>query len=178
MPVDPENKGQAKILGECDFDLESILNELVESEGLPVKRSLKFGRDQGGNLVTVGRFVATFKIQGDFNPLESEGSYLMESKRKLLSSIVDIDRELPQSEFGLNKWRVRIHARCAINAPSDKLGAPSLFMEGGWSQYKNEDPISISMICTETIDDNRHPIWNQELFLIGPPRVDKPCMLI
>ena len=175
MGTDLESKGQAKLLGECSFELDSIMASLSQTEGLGVKKPLKFTRSQGGNIVTVGRFVATFKIMGDYNPGEFEGERPPDSQ--IMKSIIDIDKPLPSAEFGLAKWLIRVHARCAIGAPSTATGFPSLFLEIGWSQYKHEDPSAMTMVDSGVIEQNRHPLWNEELLLNNPAESDKPCII-
>eukprot|EP00830_Metopus_es_P015123 TRINITY_DN4251_c0_g1_i2.p1 TRINITY_DN4251_c0_g1~~TRINITY_DN4251_c0_g1_i2.p1 ORF type:complete len:500 (+),score=89.87 TRINITY_DN4251_c0_g1_i2:417-1916(+) len=91
--------------------------------------------------------------------------------------MVDIDRALPASDFGTAKWRIRVDARCAIGGPLNavtKDGFPSLYLQIAWTQYKQEEPSSLSLIQTGVVDDNRHPIWNEQLLYNNPPESDKP----
>ena len=161
---------QRKLLGECTFELHSVLKELIEFEGSSKEESLKFTRLQGENLVTVGRFVADFKIQKDEIEAEEYPHYM---KPKQLKAIIDIDRELPKADFGLTIWRIRMCLRCAVGAHLESYGLPSLFMEAGWSKYKEDDIDSNTVIRTEIIYDNRHPMWNEELLF--PSSLDNPC---
>lgn len=172
--TDLESKGEAKLLGECSFEIDSILASLVESEGVDVKKQLKFTRSQGGNIVTVGRFVATFKVAGDYNQGRVENKQPADLKRSQVKAIADSDHMFPPVDFGFAKWRVRVCARCAIGAPSNSTGFPSLTLEAGWSQYKHEDPSSLTIVNTRIIEENRHPMWNEEILLNNPAESDKP----
>ncbi len=177
--TDLEDKGQAKLLGECNFELDSILASLVDVAGLGVKKALKFTRTQSEKVVTVGRFVANFKVVGDYNAEDEEKEG---AERKLEpKAMVDIDRALPAADFGLAKWRVRVDARCAIGGPLNavsKDGFPSLYLQIGWTQYKQEEPSTLSLLQTCVVDDNRHPIWNEQLLFNNPAESDKPCIHI
>ena len=171
-----ETKGQAKLLGECKFDLDTILASLIDSVGVGVKKALKFTRMQGDKTVTVGRFVVDFQIAGDYNAGEAEGLRSGIENREL-KAMADIDRVLPACDFGLNKWRVRIDARCAVGCPLNliaKDGFPSMFMQIGWSQYKHEEPSTLNIVETSLIEENRHPIWNEQILLNNPGESDKP----
>lgn len=172
LEADLDSKGQAKLLGECSFELDSILASLIESEGVGVKKPLKLTRSQGGNIVTVGRFLATFKVVGDYNPEELPQS--SDIKKSQLKSMMDLTHELPPIDFGFSKWRVRVGAYCAIGAPSAAAKFPSLALETGWSQYKHEEPSAFTMISTGVIEENRHPVWNEELVMNNPTESDKP----
>jgi len=166
-----EAKGKAKLLGECSFELDSILASLLKPEG--VKRPLKFTRSQPGNIVTVGRFSATFKIIGDYNP--ERLVQVSDIKKSQLETQIEITHPLPDIDFGFSKYRIRVSARCAIGAPSTPEGFPSLILETGWSQYKHEEPSSLTMVSTKVIEENKHPVWNEEILLNNPTESDKPC---
>jgi len=151
------------------------LASLIDSEGVGVKKVLKFTRTQADKTVTVGRFLAAFKIVGDYNAGSAEGEYEPFKNSKVPT---DIDRTLPSIEFGLSKWRVRVDARCCIGGPLNvvaKDGFPSLFIQTGWSQYKHEEPSSLTLIESSVSEDNRNPIWNEQLLLNNPAESDRPC---
>jgi hypothetical protein len=178
LGTDLELKGQAKLLGECVFELDSIIASLTDTVGLGVKKALKFTRAQAGKSVTVGRFVATFKVVGDYNTEEDHVAD-PDAKANEPKAMVDIDRALPASDFGMAKWRVRTDIRCGVGGPLNavtKDGFPSLFVQIGWTQYKNEEPSTLSIIQSGVVEDNRHPIWNEQLLYNNPPESDKPCM--
>ncbi len=168
-----DGRGQAKLLGECEFQLDTILPSLVGSVGVGVKKPLKFARSQGDKTLTVGRFVATFKIRGEYNP---EGESI-KSRPQEPNAVSDIDRVLPSADFGAVRWRLRIDARCATGGPLNavtKAGFPSLYLQFGWVQYKKDSPSTETVAQSSVLDDTRSPVWNEQLLFANPAEADKP----
>lgn len=179
MGTELEKKGQAKLLGECVFELDTILASLADDVGVGIKKALKFTRTQGDKTVTVGRFVASFQIVGDYNSEEGKEQTKMTFKSNEPKAVADIDHALPENDFGSARWRIRVDARCATGCPVDpSLGgkAPSIFMQIGWTQYKQDDPSSLTMIQSSIIEESRYPVWNEQLLFNNPPESDKPCI--
>ena len=176
-----EKKGQAKLLGESVFELDTILASLGDSVGVGIKKALKFSRSQGDKTVTVGRFVATFQIVGDYNTEENKESPQQSKMNEPQQQVQDIDRQLPDPDFGSARWRIKIGAHCATNAPVNAEAggrAPSIFLQIGWTQYKQDDPSTLTMIKSNVVEESRHPVWNDLLLFNNPPESDKPCILL
>lgn len=151
---------------------------MSDSVGVGIKKALKFTRTQADKAVTVGRFIATFQVVGEYNT--EEGKEQISPNIKESKAAIDIDHKLPSTEFGSARWRIRVDARAASGAPliaSQEGRAPSLFLQLGWTQYKQDDPSTLSMIQTSAVEENRHPIWNEQLLYNNPPESDKPCIV-
>ena len=57
-----EQKTKAKILGECMLDLTPFGLQPTESYNLPIRQQMKFFRVKDGKEISVGRFIASFKM--------------------------------------------------------------------------------------------------------------------
>lgn len=55
-------KGQARLLGECELNLDPYKTQLTEISNDGVKATLKFVRTQDGREIVVGRFAANLKL--------------------------------------------------------------------------------------------------------------------
>ena len=60
--VDLENKGSARLLGECVLELGPLMNALNDIYGVGVRQHLSLGRRSGEKEVVVGRFTCILKL--------------------------------------------------------------------------------------------------------------------
>lgn len=60
--VDLENKGQARLLGECVLELGPLMSALNDIYGVGVRQYLSLGRKRDDKEVTVGRFTCIIKL--------------------------------------------------------------------------------------------------------------------
>jgi hypothetical protein len=60
--IDMEQKGQARLLGECVLELGPLMAALNDIYGVGVRQHLAFGRKQAEKEVTVGRFTCILKL--------------------------------------------------------------------------------------------------------------------
>ncbi|EAR89988.1 C2 domain protein (macronuclear) [Tetrahymena thermophila SB210] len=166
---DLDNKGQARLLGECILDMGPITAALQDIGGTGVRQSLKFTRISGEKEVTVGRFIVNLKLVGeqvipvtnqlDIKPLEKE----------------DIFHELPKSDpFFEFSWRVRVDIRSATDLPLNRVnpsGLPTTFVEVGWTLYDNASPDDFGLYLTNFVENNRHPLWNSQFLIQNPQKM-------
>lgn len=79
---------------------------------------------------------------------------------------------LPEMDFTRNFiWRLRVDVRSAINLPFNKtteIKMPSAYVEVGWTMYENTDLNLAEAVRTSCVENNRYPIWNQQLLLYPP----------
>lgn len=57
-----EGTGKSKILGEASLDLTPFGLQPSETYNLPIRQQLKFVRAKDSKEISVGRFIASFKI--------------------------------------------------------------------------------------------------------------------
>lgn len=61
-----EQKGQARLLGECILELGPLMASLNDVYGVGVRQHLALARKRDDKDVTVGRFTCILKIVGDY----------------------------------------------------------------------------------------------------------------
>ena len=67
---------------------------------------------------------------------------------------------------------MRIDVRCCVNCPQNREtaeGLPSMFMQIGWSKYRQNQPDDDTMMHTLVVEGNRHPVFNQQIMYNAPP---------
>jgi hypothetical protein len=82
-------------------------------------------------------------------------------RNEIYNDLPDYDQEL------IFKWRVKIDVREAINIPSIDNLMPQVYVEVGWTEYKDTLPEEKRIYSTAILNTN-HPEWNQ-IFLITNP---------
>ena len=86
--------------------------------------------------------------------------------------------ELPSAAFGLGvRWRLRVDIRSGIDAPLNKTtrdGLPSMYVEVGWSKYKQQLPSLANIVSSSVVEHNQHPLWNQQILYNNPNEADEP----
>ena len=60
--MDLENKGSARLLGECVLELGPLMSALNDIYGVGVRQHLSIGRRSGDKEVVVGRFTCILKL--------------------------------------------------------------------------------------------------------------------
>lgn len=51
-------------------------------------------------------------------------------------------------------------------------------VEVGWTLYDQQPPDDLALQFTNSVENNRHPIWNQQFFVVNPPNsMDKEGFL-
>jgi hypothetical protein len=171
-----ESKGQARLLGDCFLDLGPMASVLTEISGAGARQTMKFTRKQGDKEVTVGRFIANLKVIGEQDlPNEERLGGAQNAGDAFTQG--DITHALPNpthvSDF---TWRIRVDVRCGIDLPLNRntqSGLPTSFVEVGWTLYDGQPPDDYTLQSTSMVDNNRHPIWNQQIFVLNPQNVLK-----
>ena len=168
--ADYEQKGQARLLGDCILELGPLIPSLTDIHGIGVRRALEFSRNKDGSEVTVGRFTILLKLVGEYMTQYPglEGTNLTGPKRS--SGEIHL---LPPEDMNF-KWRIRSDIRAAIDFPLNRTtegGLPSCYVEIGWSLYEQTEPDEYTKIMSVLVEKNRHPHWNQQLLFNNPPEV-------
>lgn len=153
-------KAQARLLGDCVVELGPIAEGLTNFKGAGVRQHLRFTRQAEGKSVTVGRFLVTLKLENEATmPVQAGGSN-------------EIYHSLPvNNHFEPFNWRSRVILRYAIDMPLNSVsttGLPTSFVEFGWSQYLNQRPLDRELLRTIAVQNNRQPIWNQQILYNNP----------
>lgn len=166
---DLEKKGQARLLGECVLELGPLTHLLTDISGTGSRQLLKFTRTQNGKQVTVGRFMVQLKLVGEDQLPANEDRHFIQLHDN------SIFHQLPQSlqkhEFS---WRIKVDIRSGVDMPlnrSTHSSLPTCFVELGWTLYDNQPPEDLDLQLTNLVDNNRHPIWNQQFYIYNPPGV-------
>jgi hypothetical protein len=60
--IEANGKQNKRVLGECALDLTPFGLQPTETYNLPIRQQMKFVRAKEGGEVTVGKFIASFKI--------------------------------------------------------------------------------------------------------------------
>mmetsp|Transcript_34749 Transcript_34749/g.40638 ORF Transcript_34749/g.40638 Transcript_34749/m.40638 type:complete len:858 (-) Transcript_34749:61-2634(-) len=164
-------QGQARLLGECDVDLGPLTPSLTDISGTGVRQMLKFTRMQNDKPVVVGRFIVLLKLVGEETiPIEDD-----KEKRFKDLNASDIFHPLPQNDPTMDfNWRLRVEVRSAADMPMNRAvnstkGLPTCMAEVGWTLYDQQPPDDLALQFTNSVENNRHPIWNQQFFILNPP---------
>lgn len=168
--ADYEQKGQARLLGDCLLELGPLIPSLTDIHGIGVRRALEFCRTRDGSEVTVGRFTVLLKLVGEYMTQYPglEGTNLTGPKKALGEMHL-----LPPEDSNF-KWRIRADIRAAIDFPLNRVtpgGLPSCYVELGWSMYEQTEPDEYTKIMSVLVEKNRHPHWNQQLLFNNPAEV-------
>ena len=168
--ADYEQKGQARLLGDCILEMGPLIPSLTDIHGIGVRRALEFSRSKDGSEVTVGRFTVLLKLVGEYMTQYPglEGTNLTGPKRAVGEMHL-----LPPEDVNF-KWRVRFDIRAAIDYPLNRVttgGLPSPYVEVGWSMYEQTEPDEYTKIMSVLVENNRHPHWNQQLLFNNPAEV-------
>lgn len=137
---DSELYGGASALGECSFDINPMLPELLDQYGTGIRRKIEFRRAASGEAqgVVVGRGSCSLKLVGDYlSKFDSVAEGTVGAPKKAVGDVRQLPAERP--DFS---WRVRCDVRGGSNMPLNDLinqGLPSCFMEFGWSLSDNTD---------------------------------------
>ncbi|MCQ2818064.1 MAG: hypothetical protein MJ252_12430 [archaeon] len=158
--------GQAKLLGENLLELGLYTNELTNVRGDPHKVIVELYRKVGAQNAIVGKLYVSLKLLDEVIVRDDLQEKTMDDQTQLL----------PAMEFTRKfVWRLRVHVRSAVNLPfntTTESKMPSAYVEIGWTMYENSDINQADAVRTPCIDNNRSPIWNQELLFYPPPTLN------
>ena len=164
-----ETKGEARIIGESILELGPLTAHLTEISGSGIRQPLRFTRNKNGKEQMVGKFVVMLK-------LVNEGQMPQEEEKFHKADVSDIFHQLPNSDPTID-WRVKCDIRCGVDLPlnrNTKTGLPTCFVELGWTLYDKQPPDDLKLQMTNLVENNRHPIWNQQFYIKNPPGTVKP----
>ena len=165
--INQDGTGQAKLLGENIVELAPLTGDLTNIANSPIKQRVDLYRKMGDKNAIVGKLNIQLKLLNEIIVPE-------DIKEKTNN---DMTQLLP--EMGFTKkfvWRLRIDVRSAVNLPFNKtteIKMPSAYVEVGWSMYENTDINQVEAVRTPCIENNRFPIWNQELLFYPPSSLTK-----
>lgn len=164
--INPEGKGQAKLLGENVLELGPLTPSLANIQEIGISQRIELMRIQGESKAVVGRMNIKLHLLAE----------QIEQNEELLESATnDADHLLPEMDVIKNfVWRARVDVRSAVNLPfnhttDDRL--PSCYVEIGWTMYVHNDLNMAEAVRSTIITSNRFPIWNHQVLYYPPSSV-------
>lgn len=81
--------------------------------------------------------------------------------------------ELPDFDTNLEfSWRIRLEVREALNIPDNNSTKPQVFVETGWTEFRNMLPEN-SRTYTSSILNTQNPEWNQTFLISNPSHINE-----
>ena len=163
--VNKDGTGQAKLLGENILELAPLTGPLTNITNSPIKQRIELYRRKDDKNAIVGKLNIQLKL---LNELVVPADVKEQQPN-------DETQLLPEMDFTRKfVWRLRVNVRSAINLPFNKtteIRLPSPYVEVGWTMYENSDINQVDAVRTPCVENNRYPIWNQELLYYPPSSV-------
>lgn len=164
--LDPESKGQAKLLGEAILELAPLTNNLNSINEVPIKQRIELMRKQGDSNAVVGRLNITLHLIAD---------QIEQDDEMIEAAANDGVRLLPEMDVLRNfVWRIRADVRSAANLPfnhTTQSKLPSCYVEMGWTMYSHKDLNMAEAVRSAIVESNRFPIWNHQVLYYPPSSV-------
>jgi hypothetical protein len=178
--TEAEIYGQAKLLGTCELPITPMLGELLDVQGLGLRRKVEFKRMSSNpndkEPKTVGRASAKIKMMGDYiTKFDGPADGIMGGPKKATGEM----HVLPIDDHSF-KWRIRVDLRAGENMPLNDVvaqGLPSCFVEYGWSFSSLSANAGNALLASnETeqsvlVDKSINPNWNQQILFNNPKNV-------
>ncbi len=81
--------------------------------------------------------------------------------------------ELPDFDTNLDfSWRIRLEVREALNIPDNNSTKPQVFVETGWTEFRNMLPEN-SRTYSSSILNTHNPEWNQTFLISNPSHINE-----
>ena len=165
--INQDGTGQAKLLGENIVELAPLTGDLTNIANSPINQRVDLYRKMGDKNAVVGKLNIQLRLLNEIIVPE-------DIKEKTNN---DMTQLLPEMDFTKKfVWRLRIDVRSAVNLPLNQTTEnkmPSAYVEVGWTMYENTDINQVEAVRTPCIENNRFPIWNQELLFYPPSSLTK-----
>ena len=159
---DKNGTGQAKLLGENKLELAPLTGDLTNIANAPITKNIELFRKRGDKNAVVGKLIVQLRLLNEIIVPDDIKEKTQNDQTQLL----------PEMDFTKKFiWRLRIDVRSAVNLPFNKTtekNLPSSYVEIGWTMYENTDINQVTAVRTPCIEDNRFPIWNQQLLFYPP----------
>ena len=166
--INQNGTGQAKLLGENTLELAPLTGALTNIANAPIKQRVELYRKMGDKNAIVGKLTVQLRLLNEIVVPDDIQEKTANDQTQLL----------PAMDFTQNfVWRLRVFVRSAVNLPFNQTtekNLPSCYVELGWTMYEIDDINQVEAVRTPCIEDNRFPIWNQELLYYPPANLTKP----
>lgn len=165
--INKDGTGQAKLLGENVLDLAPLTGQLTNIANSPINQRIELYRKVSDKNAIVGKLNIQLRLLSEIIVPDDIQEKIQNDQTQLL----------PAMDFTKNfVWRLRVFVRSAVNLPFNQTTSgklPSPYVELGWTMYDKNDINQVEAVRTPCVEDNRFPIWNQELLYYPPSSLNK-----